>query len=434
MRVPGPALRKRLLPERVLQDAYPHVVSYAGSVADMFAHLPLEDVEEAALLGAWLAWETFDPQNAAWSTWLRRNVNWTIAEAARNWGKDRQKAREEFRKTYQVLSLNEAAGLETELTLDEVVPDRKAEFTAEADERAILREVLGAMLPRERQIFVGRYLLGRLKCEIAEEMGISPSRVSQLEASGRQRALEAFQPLTWAATSSVSWEARDGRGAIWVIRRRVRARLPYRVFRTGTDTGEQFASRPAASAWVAERAQHPLHALARTALARLHAEEDERQTSETERRARRAADLRVRRALDAFSAFSWRACSSVSWEAREPDGTAWTVRRTVRTERPYRVLTAGAETGQQFPTRGAALHWAETTARQRAEAAARAEPVPSPVPEGKLPIPVRGAPADRRHRTAFQQLEQAALPLDVDEVSYRDLAREKLPLEFTRLG
>jgi RNA polymerase sigma factor for flagellar operon FliA len=73
-------------------------------------------------------------------------------------------------------------------------PEEEALFT---ERSAMLRDLLSRLPEREARVIRGLYFEGRRAVDIAEELGIHPSRVSQLESAAlaRLKALAHQQPL-----------------------------------------------------------------------------------------------------------------------------------------------------------------------------------------------------------------------------------------------
>lgn len=77
-----------------------------------------------------------------------------------------------------------------EMTLEEVLPDDRAEFTEECELRAVIRPLIQQIEPRRRYVLIRYYWHQESTREIAERMGVSISRVQQLrmQALGTVRA------------------------------------------------------------------------------------------------------------------------------------------------------------------------------------------------------------------------------------------------------
>lgn len=195
----------------MLKQSLPAALAHGEMVAELYGVDP-EDMSEAAAIGAWTAWETYDPEaGTMWTTWFRRNVNWALLEGLRDWGKRRYKEVAEFNAAFQTVSFAEPVGGRGDhgaesmgLLLEDVVADPAAAFEHRVLERAEAEDYLSQMLPRERAAFRGRYMHDQLKKDVAKTLKISPSRVSQLEDQARQRLRATYDvAAAWVAVEQI---------------------------------------------------------------------------------------------------------------------------------------------------------------------------------------------------------------------------------------
>jgi RNA polymerase primary sigma factor len=171
--------------------------------------LPLEERQQAALLGLWAATGTYRPGGARFSThcepWIRVSLRRSLAREGLplplplgvfgELSAARRRGEESFpsgsRLAAAAAALRPALPLEgttlRERPLAEVLPDPQAvdpEGWALGQEREELEEALSLLTPRQRQIVRARYGLdgpARSQESLARELGLSRARIKQLE-------------------------------------------------------------------------------------------------------------------------------------------------------------------------------------------------------------------------------------------------------------
>ena len=112
----------------------------------------------------------------------------TIPEIARGLGVSERAVGEAMEAIVEPVSLYDSAYGEDEDKM--YVIDKLAENDEESEgwiENMALKEALGRLVGRERDIIMRRYFNGRTQMEIAEEIGISQAQVSRLEKSAIEK-------------------------------------------------------------------------------------------------------------------------------------------------------------------------------------------------------------------------------------------------------
>ena len=108
----------------------------------------------------------------------------TISEIARGLGVSESAVGEAMEAIVEPVSLYDSVYGEDEDKM--YVIDKLADENEESEvwiENMALKEALGRLVGREREIIMRRYFQGRTQMEIAEEIGISQAQVSRLEKS-----------------------------------------------------------------------------------------------------------------------------------------------------------------------------------------------------------------------------------------------------------
>ena len=118
----------------------------------------------------------------------------TIEELAREVGASREEVAVSLEAGAQVESLYAPmpGGEDTSLSLLERLSDENRE-NEEALDRVILRELLGSLEKRERELIVRRYFYDQTQTKIADIMGISQVQVSRMEKKILKKMRESFE-------------------------------------------------------------------------------------------------------------------------------------------------------------------------------------------------------------------------------------------------
>ncbi len=196
---------------QALLDWYPMVQRIAHKVAATYG-LPqgveTADLVSCGVLGLVQAWDRFDPDRGiSFEAFAVPRVKGAIIDSIRasDWvpRKARLKARETGEPLMALVSMDESKGYEGESTAGKVVdleaPQPGAELVA-AETRRELMWCLNRLPEREHMIVTLHYFDGVQLCKIAERLGVTESRVSQLHTRGLRMLREALattsEPIT----------------------------------------------------------------------------------------------------------------------------------------------------------------------------------------------------------------------------------------------
>jgi RNA polymerase sigma factor (sigma-70 family) len=186
------------LPLRVLDRAIGRARKYAEDVAHLYGHELLEDLQSELVLRAWKAWESFDRDGQQWPHWLRDQLRYGVRDVLREHNADRKKNVKKFRESFAMLSLDalayERRGIDQStlpLTVEEVEPSMVMDLTDRMIRDEWVESILQCLLRRERYIVEQHYLHGVEKKDIAASLGISATRLRQIE----RQAFERIQDL-----------------------------------------------------------------------------------------------------------------------------------------------------------------------------------------------------------------------------------------------
>lgn len=126
-----------------------------------------EELEAAALVGVWHAWQTFDPRRARWNTHARNQARFACLDYLRENGPVRRSGH---------------ARPETNYFTGRWGPtDPVAQPPEPRGEDLVLpRRYLRGLSKVERKILLQRFEQGKSQNEIARAIGVSESRVSQI--------------------------------------------------------------------------------------------------------------------------------------------------------------------------------------------------------------------------------------------------------------
>ena len=118
----------------------------------------------------------------------------TLEELAEDVGASREEVAVSLEAGAQVESLYAPmpGGEDTSLSLLERLSDENRE-NEEALDRVILRELLGSLEKRERELIVRRYFYDQTQTKIADIMGISQVQVSRMEKKILKKMRESFE-------------------------------------------------------------------------------------------------------------------------------------------------------------------------------------------------------------------------------------------------
>lgn len=195
------AARRSQLSHGVLDRAIGTARSQALRVAKLYGMHLLDDLQSALVIRAWKAWETFRAEEeATWPTWLSGHLRRGVQDVLRDHKATRKKALAQFREEFEVVSLQGTArrtahpGME-DIHFGDVESDRDADVVRDVLRAEWIREVMRLLLPREREIVRRHYYGGELKQDIAADLGISPTRLRQIERHAMARIAENVDPM-----------------------------------------------------------------------------------------------------------------------------------------------------------------------------------------------------------------------------------------------
>lgn len=173
------------LPLQVLDRAVLRAQSVAEELAERYGGHLREDLQSHLVERAWKAWETYDPDvnggnGQAWKNWLTDQLRYGIRDVLREHKGDRKKWKKQFLATHTVESLDVLT--EGGDDREEVDPELAwGDCSATIIRQILTLEVLAHFRPRERYIVEQHYFAGREKRDIAQDLGISPTRLRQIE-------------------------------------------------------------------------------------------------------------------------------------------------------------------------------------------------------------------------------------------------------------
>lgn len=170
------------LPHAVLDRAIRRARGIAGEFARSHNMAMIEDLQSAMVERAWKAWRDYDPDaGMAWRTWLEKHFDYAVRDVLREHTHERRANARAFHKQFRMVTWDETpTGDSDSLSLTETVASQEdlENSTAMGDWG---RGVLAKLFPRERYIVHQHYFLGVSWPDIAVELGVSTTRLRQIE-------------------------------------------------------------------------------------------------------------------------------------------------------------------------------------------------------------------------------------------------------------
>ncbi|GAA4969188.1 sigma-70 family RNA polymerase sigma factor [Kineococcus glutinatus] len=173
------------------------------AIARLEARHPDEaaDAESDALLGLHHAARTFQPHRGPEPGWARYKARAEIVNGRRE--RLHRVADRRAHHADAILAIARPASLDAPVAdggarLADVLPDPDDHLAA-VDERLLLQRALGVLTSRQRDVLHRRYTEGELLRSIADDLGVTEGRASQIVAAalGRLRAYFAHPAAEW---------------------------------------------------------------------------------------------------------------------------------------------------------------------------------------------------------------------------------------------